>query len=194
MVHFSSKEFLYIQATMEHRFTLKRVRDTIITYSYNLKSALQIAFLTAKLGIFLAILRKCLIPSYVYDDLCTLLKNLYSTIIKPAVLAAYQIKNLKKGSNLLDDGKINIGLITATLIRSWKISATSHRLSRNNFIKKLNHLLWQPSRDFLGRYLYLPKLCTKPASVILALWVQLKYTSSLKGSRFWLVIEWMQIG
>ena len=38
----------------------------------------------------------------------SLLKNVYSTIIKPAVLAAYQIMNLKKGSNLLDDPKINI--------------------------------------------------------------------------------------
>ena len=31
--HISSKEFLDIQATIECRFTLKRVRDLIITYS-----------------------------------------------------------------------------------------------------------------------------------------------------------------
>ena len=29
-----SEEFLYIQATIECRFTLKRVRDMVITYSY----------------------------------------------------------------------------------------------------------------------------------------------------------------
>ena len=29
----SSKEFLVIQATMEYRFTLKRVHDTTITYN-----------------------------------------------------------------------------------------------------------------------------------------------------------------
>ena len=32
----SSKEFLDIQATIEHRFTLKRVRDIIIKYSYKI--------------------------------------------------------------------------------------------------------------------------------------------------------------
>ena len=55
----------------------------------------------------------------------------------------------------------------------WKIRTTSHELSWNNFTKKLNHLFWQPSRNFLRRYLYPQKLCAMPASLILALWVQL---------------------
>ena len=63
---------------------------------------------------------------YLYDDLHSLLKNVYSTIVKPAVLAecatAYQIMkiDLKKGSILLDDDKINTGLVAATLIKKLK--------------------------------------------------------------------------
>ena len=38
----SSKEFLNIQATIERRFTLKRVRDIIITYNY--KNFRQVSF------------------------------------------------------------------------------------------------------------------------------------------------------
>ena len=55
----------------------------------------------------------------------------------------------------------------------WKIGTTSHELSWNNFTKKLNHLFWQPSRNFLRRYLYPQKLRAMPACLILALWVQL---------------------
>ena len=128
MAHFSSKEFLYIHATMECRFTLKSVRDTIIAYSYNLKSVLQVALLAAKLGFFLAILPNFLIPSYVYDDLCNQLKNVNFIIIKPGVLAAYHIMNWKKGSNLLDDAKINIGLITACLMSATNVYVLIKRI------------------------------------------------------------------
>ena len=42
VVSVSSKEFLNIQATIERRFTLKRVRDIIITYNY--KNFRQVSF------------------------------------------------------------------------------------------------------------------------------------------------------
>ena len=57
--------------------------------------------------------------------ICSLL-NVHSTIVKPAVLAecatAYQIMkiDLKKSSNILDDDKINTGIVAVTLIKKLK--------------------------------------------------------------------------
>ena len=99
----------------------------------HLNSALQDPFLTDKLGFFsyfaemfklfvtLYQTGQSMLP-YLYDHLCSLLKNGYSTIVKPAVLAecatTYQITkiDLKKGSNLLDDVKIKTGLVAVILI------------------------------------------------------------------------------
>ena len=44
----SSKEFLNIQSTIERRFTLKRVRDMIVTY--NNKNFMQVSFYRTHYG------------------------------------------------------------------------------------------------------------------------------------------------
>ena len=48
VVSVSSKEFLNIQATIERRFTLKRVRDMIVTY--NNKNLRQVSFYRTHIG------------------------------------------------------------------------------------------------------------------------------------------------
>lgn len=64
--------------------------------------------------------------SYLYDNLDSLLKNVYPTTVKTVVLdecaTAYQIWkiDLKKDSNLLDNAKTNTGLFSATLIKKLK--------------------------------------------------------------------------
>ena len=49
MAPVSSKDFLGIQATIECRFTLKLIRDIIITYSENSLESLKIAHIFSNL-------------------------------------------------------------------------------------------------------------------------------------------------
>ena len=103
----------------------------------HLKSVLYDPLLTAKLGFFsyfaeifkpfltLYQTDEPMLP-YLNDGLYNLLKNVFSIIIKPAILAecvtANQIMkiDLKKSSNLLDGAGINSGFVAATLIKKLK--------------------------------------------------------------------------
>ena len=80
---------------------------------------------------------------YLYDNLYNLLKNVHSTIVEPAVFAehatAYQIMkiDLKKGSNLIEDAKINTRRVAATQMKKLKSKDSITQAELKQFYKEV---------------------------------------------------------